>query len=575
MIKGIKGVLTRKPSDTTLVDHSGGGGFFTKPKLKAKHVEPITSENIDPPLLHPMDKLPSTPPPPPSNTTTSPLTVTKKSKKHKKQPDKVRLDLIPTITTTEPPPAAVATTAPVAATPSSTKAPFLRPDLKKLTMNKIKQTMTPKEPKHEQKKRRRSSRFHIDIQQCQELSKYPGFQDVPPCQHQELFYRKLAQCMVLFDFNDPVIHLKSKEIKRQALQEIVEYVATTPSLLSTESTTTSIYSKAVRLDEQEEEPVFESAWPHIQLVYEFFLQFLASPEFNVTLAKQYIDEQFILQLLALFDTEDPRERDLLKTTLHRIYGKFLSLRAFIRKSIRHLFYQFIYETQQFNGVTELLEILGSIINGFALPLKEEHRTFLFKVLMPLHTPSCLGNYHPALVYCVTQFMEKEPALTRPILLQLIKYWPKVNSAKQVMFLNELEDMVDMGTMMNDEKDEDVQIVCRQLVSCMSQPHFQVAERALLFWQNDYFVALLHQNHHLPLVMPILYPVLYHNAHSHWNRTVHGLSCNALKLLMVLDESLYEKCAQDDMKRLAKPQPKAEDRQQELWKKLGAMTLTID
>ena len=30
---------------------------------------------------------------------------------------------------------------------------------------------------------------------------------------------------------------------------------------------------------------------------------------------------FSPQLLALFDSEDPRERDFLKTTLHRIYGK--------------------------------------------------------------------------------------------------------------------------------------------------------------------------------------------------------------------------------------------------------------
>jgi hypothetical protein len=29
----------------------------------------------------------------------------------------------------------------------------------------------------------------------------------------------------------------------------------------------------------------------------------------------------------------------------------------------------VYETEHFNGVGELLEILGSIINGFALPLK--------------------------------------------------------------------------------------------------------------------------------------------------------------------------------------------------------------
>jgi hypothetical protein len=45
------------------------------------------------------------------------------------------------------------------------------------------------------------------------------------------------------------------------------------------------------------------------------------------------------QLLELFDSEDPRERDFLKTTLHRIYGKFLVLRAYIRKQINNVFYR--------------------------------------------------------------------------------------------------------------------------------------------------------------------------------------------------------------------------------------------
>lgn len=87
------------------------------------------------------------------------------------------------------------------------------------------------------------------------------------------------------------------------------------------------------------------------------------------------------QLLDLFDSEDPRERDFLKTTLHRIYGKFLGLRAYIRKQINNIFYRwvwtearsfarrhrylwrccssrFIYETEHHNGIAELLEILG-------------------------------------------------------------------------------------------------------------------------------------------------------------------------------------------------------------------------
>ena len=71
--------------------------------------------------------------------------------------------------------------------------------------------------------------------------------------------------------------------------------------------------------------------------------------------------------------------NLKKLLMILISGKFLGLRAYIRKQINNIFYNFIYETERHNGVAELLEILGSIINGFALPLKEEHKIFLLKV----------------------------------------------------------------------------------------------------------------------------------------------------------------------------------------------------
>ena len=72
----------------------------------------------------------------------------------------------------------------------------------------------------------------------------------------------------------------------------------------------------------------------------FGCRFLESPDFQPHLAKPYIDQKFVLQLLELFDSEDPRERDFLKTTLHRIYGKFLGLRAYIRKQINNIFYRY-------------------------------------------------------------------------------------------------------------------------------------------------------------------------------------------------------------------------------------------
>ncbi|KAG6485176.1 hypothetical protein ZIOFF_053706 [Zingiber officinale] len=80
---------------------------------------------------------------------------------------------------------------------------------------------------------------------------------------------------------------------------------------------------------------------------------------------------------------------------------------FIRKSINNIFYQFIFETGRHSGIVELLEILGSIINGFALLMKEEHKLFLVRALIPLHQPKSIGVYHQQLSYCIVQFVEKD------------------------------------------------------------------------------------------------------------------------------------------------------------------------
>uniref|UniRef100_A0A3B3ZDY3 Serine/threonine protein phosphatase 2A regulatory subunit n=1 Tax=Periophthalmus magnuspinnatus TaxID=409849 RepID=A0A3B3ZDY3_9GOBI len=356
-----------------------------------------------------------------------------------------------------------------------------------------------------------------------------GDGDVPPAEQEKLFIQKLRQCCVLFDFvSDPLSDLKWKEVKRAALSEMVEYITHNRNVITEPIYPEVVHMFAVNMfralppssnptgaefDPEEDEPTLEAAWPHLQLVYEFFLRFLESPDFQPNIAKKYIDQKFVMQLLELFDSEDPRERDFLKTTLHRIYGKFLGLRAYIRKQINNIFYRFIYETEHHNGIAELLEILGSIINGFALPLKEEHKIFLLKVLLPLHKVKSLSVYHPQLAYCVVQFLEKDSTLTEPVVMALLKYWPKTHSPKEVMFLNELEEILDVI-----EPSEFVKVqepLFRQLAKCVSSPHFQVAERALYYWNNEYIMSLISDN--AAKILPIMFPALYRNSKTHWDK----------------------------------------------------------
>ena len=51
--------------------------------------------------------------------------------------------------------------------------------------------------------------------------------EVAASEQEELFIQKIRQCCVLFDFiSDPLSDLKWKEVKRMALQEMIEYVST-------------------------------------------------------------------------------------------------------------------------------------------------------------------------------------------------------------------------------------------------------------------------------------------------------------------------------------------------------------
>ncbi|XP_069345919.1 serine/threonine-protein phosphatase 2A 56 kDa regulatory subunit gamma isoform isoform X2 [Eulemur rufifrons] len=425
-------------------------------------------------------------------------------------------------------------------------------------------------------KRQNSSRFSASSNR--ELQKLSSLKDVPPADQEKLFIQKLRQCCVLFDFvSDPLSDLKWKEVKRAALSEMVEYITHNRNVITEPIYPEVVHMFAVNMfrtlppssnptgaefDPEEDEPTLEAAWPHLQLVYEFFLRFLESPDFQPNIAKKYIDQKFVLQLLELFDSEDPRERDFLKTTLHRIYGKFLGLRAYIRKQINNIFYRFIYETEHHNGIAELLEILGSIINGFALPLKEEHKIFLLKVLLPLHKVKSLSVYHPQLAYCVVQFLEKDSTLTEPVVMALLKYWPKTHSPKEVMFLNELEEILDVI-----EPSEFVKIMeplFRQLAKCVSSPHFQVAERALYYWNNEYIMSLISDN--AAKILPIMFPSLYRNSKTHWNKTIHGLIYNALKLFMEMNQKLFDDCTQQFKAEKLKEKLKMKERE-EAWVKI--------
>ncbi|KAG5584252.1 hypothetical protein H5410_044686 [Solanum commersonii] len=409
----------------------------------------------------------------------------------------------------------------------------------------------------------------------------PMLKDVPMAERQSFFLRKLQVCCYQFDFNDTMKMVREKEIKRQTLAELVDCVQSNSLKISEINQEEMLKMISVNIfrclppashentgsenvEPEEEEQYLEASWPHLQLVYELLLRYIVSADTDTKVAKRFIDHSFVLKLLDSFESEDPREREYLKTILHRIYGKFMVHRPFIRKAINNIFYRFIYETERHSGIGELLEILGSIINGFALPMKEEHKLFLVRALIPLHKPKPIAMYHQQLSYCIVQFVEKDYKLCDTVIRGLLKYWPVTNCQKEVLFLGELEEVLEATQAA--EFQRCMVPLFRQVARCLNSPHFQVAERALFLWNNEHVVSLIAQNRNV--ILPIIFEVLEKNIRSHWNQAVHGLTVNVRKMFLEMDADLFEDC----QKQYAEKAARATDleKQRELrWQRLAA------
>lgn len=74
---------------------------------------------------------------------------------------------------------------------------------------------------------------------------------------------------------------------------------------------------------------------------------------------------------------------------------------------------------------------------------------------------------------------------------------------------------------------------RQIARCLTSSHFQVAERTLFLWNNEYIVQLVAA--HRASVLPLVLGALEQNAANHWNPAVHRYDCK----LVVLSSSLQQ------------------------------------
>ncbi|XP_016478729.2 serine/threonine protein phosphatase 2A 57 kDa regulatory subunit B' beta isoform [Nicotiana tabacum] len=387
----------------------------------------------------------------------------------------------------------------------------------------------------------------------------------------------ISYCSFTYTFTDPQESPSQQDLKRLKLIQLLSIIKTIIQPLDDQVLSPLFKMLSTNLFRPLSPPIYYVAsilpddddlvsnptpsWPHLQIVYDIFLRIVTRT--SVESLRIYIDHSFLLNLLTLFQSEDQRERDSLKNVFHRIYSKLTFYRPFMRKEMNDVFLHYVFETDQRNpGIGELLEIWGTIINGFSVPLKEEHKLFLVRVLVPLHKPKGMQVYHRQLAYCVSQFVQKEPKLGEVVIRGILRYWPVTNCQKEVLLIGELEELVE--TLHPQLYKELALPLCTKISKCLNSWNSQVAERALYVWNNEQFWKMASQA--MEEVFPILVEGMEKNLEGHWSKSVRQLTENVKGMLEALAPFLYSKCLlqleiQEAVERI-------EDmRRKEIWEKL--------
>lgn len=152
-----------------------------------------------------------------------------------------------------------------------------------------------------------------------------------------------------------------------------------------------------------------------------------------------------------------------------------------------------------------------------------------------------------------------------------------------MFLNEVEDIFEVMDPAEFVKVQEP--LFQQLAKSVASPHFQVAERALYFWNNEYFCNLVSDN--VEVILPIMFAPLFENSKAHWNRyflsfeslfvlnlsliqqhrTIHSMVYNAMKMFMEINPQLFDECSHEYNERMNTSEEREQARQ-DRWTKVA-------
>lgn len=161
------------------------------------------------------------------------------------------------------------------------------------------------------------------------------------------------------------------------------------------------------------------------------------------------------------------------------------------------------------------------------------------------------------------FLSKDHRLAISLVRGLLRYWPFANSPKETLFVQELQEVLEVCE--GSKLEPLIKPLFRRIVKCISGPHLQVADRAMCFFENDYFLGIL--RNYKEMTFPMLVPTICELADTHWHKVLQE-SLIALKtILREIDPIMFEKVNQTKADVMKKKEKETRTKQEDRWSKI--------
>ena len=137
------------------------------------------------------------------------------------------------------------------------------------------------------------------------------------------------------------------------------------------------------------------------------------------------------------------------------------------------------------------------------------------------------------------YLTKDTKLSIPLLQGLLKFWPFANSIKEILFISEVQEVIEVCVCIPDDFKPMVPRVFKKVAQCLSSDNLQTTDRMMWLFDNKMFLRIIEVNKEV--AFPLLVPLVHKLSKKHWQQNIQESMESIDYILQQIDNTEYDKC----------------------------------